>query len=76
MNRRLPIQCFVPRSCKRSDFKDVVTELIDNTKIKVEDGYINMRLIHREKEVIRFGRKFNVVLLAFFGHVHIYITEA
>lgn len=75
MISRIPTNYFIPQGRKRVDFKDVIDELLETTKIKVEDGNIMMRLIHREKEVTRFGKKFNICLFAFFGNVHIYVTE-
>ena len=72
---RLPIAYKFPPNYKESDFADILTQLINNTKLGVENGNIKMGAFQKEKEFERFGKKFKVTLLAIVGQIYINIEE-
>ncbi len=75
MQNRLHIQYTVPPRYKKADFQDVISALINKTKLRVEDGYIKMGACRREREFEKFGKKFKIHIMALFGQVYIDIKE-
>ena len=69
------ISCRLPPSYKNSDFADIIKKLSEETKIRVEDGLVKMDLKHKNTVIERFGKRFDVWLVAACGHVMITITE-
>lgn len=72
---RLPIQYSLPQRYRQTDFQGIIDKVIEDSKIKVKDGLIQMKLIHREKEFERFGKKFKLNLMGMAGQIWIIINE-
>lgn len=67
----------IPHEYKRSDFSDLVKNIAKKTKPSFDDKTLTLssKLYTAFDQVTRFGKTFNVIVVAAYGHANICIME-
>jgi len=73
---RLPIRFYIPDDrLKPFYFADFISNLLNQSSYKTEDGKIQFKVFYKSYIVERFGKMFEISILSMFGEVAIYIIE-
>lgn len=75
MNRR--IRYHIPDRYKQSDFSDVIDKLIEDSRVKLDEKTVTFfaNVVLCEDTVVRFGKRFYIILIAAFCEINIRVEE-
>jgi hypothetical protein len=69
------LHIYTPAGYASKDFSDLITNLVNQNSLKIDNGNIALRVFSRGEYFDRAGEKFYVHIFAAFGQVYVSVTK-